>query len=236
MSLGPVAVVLASGGMDSCVAAAIGATKYRLAFLHCRYGQRTERRERAAFESIADHFGVVERRILSLDFLSAIGGSSLTDHSIPVPEGNTERKEIPTTYVPFRNAIFLSAAVSWAEVIGAEVVIVGAVEEDSSGYPDCRAGFFEAFNRVVAAGTKAGGRLRVETPVIGKSKGEIVSIGISLGAPLHLTWSCYQSEDEACGRCDSCLLRRRGFAEAGISDPIQYRRPDPMVSLNRNHH
>ncbi|MDH4070297.1 MAG: 7-cyano-7-deazaguanine synthase QueC [Ignavibacteria bacterium] len=218
----PLAVVLASGGMDSCVAAAVAAREYRLAFLHVCYGQRTEQRELRSFKAIADYYNSVERLVLSFDFLGKIGGSSLTDRSLSVPPGNLHRAEIPSTYVPFRNSLFLSAAVSWAEVLGASAVVVGAVEEDSSGYPDCRREFFVAFNRVISTGTKTGSRLRIETPVIDLSKEEIVTLGASLKVPFQLTWSCYQEEEMACGTCDSCMLRRKGFAGAGIPDGISY--------------
>lgn len=311
------AVVLVSGGMDSCVAAAIAATKHELALLHASYGQRTEARERRAFEEIADFYGVSERLAVRLEHFAQIGGSALTDHRIPVPEkrtpvdsgqwivdsgrveewksgtveelksgiqnvegqrskvegihtenteaqrrveelksgrvGETEsgastrsgatqgadvaqvppasrqpgvaapQVEIPITYVPFRNAHFLAVAVSWAEVIGAEAVFIGAVAEDSSGYPDCRPEYYRVFQELVREGTKPETRIEIVTPVIGMKKSEIVRRGIELGAPLHLTWSCYQFEDAACGTCESCRLRLRGFAEAGERDPIAYR-------------
>ena len=220
------AVVLVSGGMDSCLTAAIAARDNDLAFLHINYGQRTESRELRAFNDIADHFSVGPRLILSLEHLSKVGGSSLTDHTLPVSEANLEFKGIPTSYVPFRNASMLSMAVSWAEVIGASAIYIGAVEEDSSGYPDCRQVFYDAFQAVIRAGTKPTTSIRLVTPVIRMSKEEIVRNGTKLGAPFHLTWSCYQREDVACGVCDSCALRLRGFQRAGIEDPIPYdRRP-----------
>lgn len=218
------AVVLVSGGMDSCVTAAIAAQTHSLAVLHVGYGQLTERRERRAFEQIADFYHVTERDRLAvrLDHFRQIGGSALTDPSIPVPEtGLTEG--IPVTYVPFRNAHFLAIAVSWAEAIGAKGVYIGAVEEDSSGYPDCRPGYYRAFQELVREGTRPETGIEICTPVIGMSKAEIVRRGLALGAPLERTWSCYQGEEEACGVCDSCLLRLRAFAEAGIADPIRYR-------------
>lgn len=223
------AVVLVSGGMDSCVTAALTARDRTPAFLHVSYGQRTEARELRAFHAIADHYGVERRLVLRLESLARIGGSSLTDRSIPVPEADLLRQGVPDTYVPFRNTHLLAAAVSWAEVIGAGAVCIGAVEEDSSGYPDCRRVYYETFSRLVEVGTKAGAALRVETPLIGMRKAEIVALGLRLGAPLHLTWSCYRDEEIACGRCDSCLLRLRGFAEAGAVDPIPYavRSPSP---------
>ena len=216
------AVVLMSGGMDSCVAAAIAAGEYTLSFLHLNYGQRTEERELKAFHDLADFFRVERRLVVPMSHLSRIGGSSLTDHAIPVEKADLGRQEVPSSYVPFRNAGMLAVAVSWAEVIGAGAVVVGAVEEDSSGYPDCRREFFEAFQRVIDLGTKPATRMVIETPVIGLSKAAIVQKGTALGAPLHLTWSCYQREDIACGMCDSCALRLRGFQIAGIDDPIPY--------------
>jgi 7-cyano-7-deazaguanine synthase len=218
----PLAVVLASGGLDSCVTAAIAAREYRLALLHVAYGQRTEQKELEAFNALADFYQAEQRRVCRLDHLRQIGGSSLTDPNIPVETANLERKEIPSSYVPFRNAHFLSAAVSWGEVIGARKIFIGAVAEDSSGYPDCRPEYYEAFNRVIAVGTKPETKLEIVTPVIHMRKSEIVRKGAELGAPLHLTWSCYQRQDVACGVCDSCALRLRGFLEAGLEDPIAY--------------
>jgi 7-cyano-7-deazaguanine synthase len=221
-----VAVVLVSGGMDSCVTAAIAnSLGYELAFLHLNYRQRTEKRELKAFNDIADFYNVKKRLVISVEHLKLIGGSSLTDENIPVEKADLKRTGIPTSYVPFRNANMLSIAVSWAEVIGATKIFIGAVEEDSSGYPDCRKEFYNAFNEVIRLGTKAGveGRpIRIVTPIIDMKKWEIVKKGIELGAPLHLTWSCYQREDIACGVCDSCALRLRGFQLAGVDDPIPY--------------
>jgi 7-cyano-7-deazaguanine synthase len=222
MTMRPVAVALVSGGMDSCVAAAIGGADYDLAFLHMNYGQRTERRELRAFNNVADAMGVTRRLVVPMTHLAQIGGSSLTDPAVPVDQADLTRTGVPASYVPFRNAGMLSVAVSWAEVLGAQAIIVGAVEEDSSGYPDCRRTFFEAFQKVVDAGTRPGSGIRILTPVIGMSKSQIVTRGVALGAPLHLTWSCYQNEDAACGVCDSCALRLRGFDQAGIADPIPY--------------
>ena len=218
----PKAVVLASGGMDSCVTTAIAARDYTLAMLHLRYGQRTADREQQAFDAIADHYEAAERLIVTMDHLSKIGGSSLTDPSIPVSRAALHGAGIPTSYVPFRNANILSVAVSWAEVIGAVAIFVGAVEEDSSGYPDCRKEFYKAFGEVIRTGTKPTTHIEIVTPVIEMSKGEIVFRGMALGAPFHLTWSCYQREDVACGVCDSCALRLRGFQLAGIEDPLPY--------------
>ena len=223
----PKAVVLVSGGLDSCVTAAIAAQDYRLAFLHMNYGQRTERREFKAFNDIADFYEVRERLSVDVTFFNQIGGSSLTDESIAVSKADLTNKEIPSSYVPFRNANILSIATSWAEVIGAQKIFIGAVEEDSSGYPDCRIDFFRAFNRAIDLGTKPDTLIEVITPVIAMKKSDIVRKGLELNAPLHLTWSCYQNEDKACGVCDSCALRLRGFQQAGVEDPIPYVvRPD----------
>ena len=216
------AVVLVSGGMDSCVTAAIACQAYEPAFLHLNYGQRTERRELRAFNEIADAYGVDRRLVVSVEHLSKIGGSSLTDRRIDVEPPDLERKAIPISYVPFRNANILSIAVSWGEVLGARKIFIGAVEEDSSGYPDCRSEFYEAFNRVIALGTRPETRLEIITPIIHLRKSEIVQKGVELGAPFHLTWSCYQNEVHACGVCDSCALRLRGFRLAGVEDPILY--------------
>ena len=217
------AVCLVSGGMDSCVTAAIANDENdELAFLHVSYGQRTEDRERRAFDELADFYQVKKRLVASIEHLKAIGGSSLTENKIPVSEPNLESREIPTSYVPFRNAHLLSIATSWAEVISAKRIYVGAVAEDSSGYPDCRPEFYDAFQRTVDAGTRPETQIEIVTPVIYMRKSEIVKRGIQLGAPLHLTWSCYQGESVACGRCDSCALRLRAFREAGVDDPISY--------------
>lgn len=217
------AIVLVSGGMDSCVTAAIAALESdELAFLHINYGQRTEARERQAFNDVADHYSVETRLDISIEHLARIGGSSLTDETIAVTEANLSSTEIPTSYVPFRNANMLAIAVSWAEVIAANAIYIGAVAEDSSGYPDCRPEFYEAFQRTIDTGTKPDTHIAIRTPIIQLSKAEIVSKGIELNAPLNLTWSCYRSEDLACGTCDSCALRLRGFAQAGVEDPIPY--------------
>ena len=239
--------------MDSCVTAAMARETHELALLHASYGQRTEARERRAFEEIADFYSVRERLVVRLEHFSQIGGSALTDPRIAVPENDAVprnrgreilrfaqddkagglgagqagkpvlRKEIPVTYVPFRNAHFLSVAVSWAEVLGARAVFIGAVAEDSSGYPDCRPEYYRAFQQVIREGTRPETQIEIVTPVIALRKSEIIRRGISLGAPLHLTWSCYQFGEEACGACESCVLRLRAFAEAGAADPIAYR-------------
>src|ERR1041385_4699561 len=202
------AICLVSGGIDSCVTAAIANKENdELAFLHVSYGQRTEKREREAFEALADHFGVKSRLVISLEHLAKIGGSSLTDDRIPVTTANLSAPNIPSSYVPFRNAHLLAAAVSWAEVIAATAIYIGAVAEDSSGYPDCRPEFYDAFQNVIDTGTKPETRITIQTPVIAMRKSEIVRKGIELGAPLHLTWSCYKESERACGNCDSCALR-----------------------------
>jgi 7-cyano-7-deazaguanine synthase len=216
------AVVLASGGMDSLVTTAVAARERELAMLHISYGQRTEGRELKAFNDIADFYEVQFRMTASIAHLARIGGSSLTDREIEVGQADLESKEIPTSYVPFRNAHLLSIATSWAEVIGADRIYIGAVAEDSSGYPDCRPEYYEAFQRAIDLGTKPETKIEIVTPVIQLRKSEIVKLGAELGAPLELSWSCYKREDVACGECDSCALRLRGFREAGLRDPIPY--------------
>ena len=217
------AICLVSGGMDSCVTAAIANEENdELAFLHVSYGQRTEKREREAFEALADHFDVKQRLVISLEHLAKIGGSSLTDDRIPVTEADLSAPGIPSSYVPFRNAHLLAAAVSWGEVINATAIYIGAVAEDSSGYPDCRPEFYDAFQNLLDTGTRPETRITIQTPVIAMRKSEIVQRGIELGAPLELTWSCYRESELACGNCDSCALRLRAFREAGATDPIPY--------------
>jgi 7-cyano-7-deazaguanine synthase len=215
------AVVLLSGGMDSAVCAALAVRDHEAAAVHVSYGQRTEDRERRSFETICERLGIRDRLLVRNEALRAIGGSALTDSSIPVPEPHSIGNGVPVTYVPFRNAHFLAVAVSWAEVLGAEKIYIGAVEPDSSGYPDCRPEYYRAFNEVVNTGTKDG-TIRVVTPLIAMHKAEIVRLGLELNAPFDLTWSCYQREDRACGVCDSCVLRLRAFREAGAEDPIPY--------------
>jgi len=226
------AVVLLSGGMDSCVALAITlAEGYKVSALHVNYGQLTESRELSAFQDICNHYNITDRLVVNISHLVQIGGSSLTDARLPMGlmpggkehgTGHSERGTVPNTYVPFRNANILAIATSWAEVIAANAITIGAVEEDSSGYPDCRESFFTAFDKVISEGTKPGAHIRVLTPVIHFHKAEIVKKGLELHAPLHLTWSCYCNEKEACGECDSCRLRLRGFEMAGFADPIPY--------------
>jgi 7-cyano-7-deazaguanine synthase len=225
------AIVLLSGGMDSCVTVAEAIHKHgkeRVGLLHASYGQRTEVRERRAFSEIADFYRVEERLQVRLDYFRPIGGSALTDSEITVPENELGApgpggSAIPVTYVPFRNAHFLSVAVSWAEARGASEICIGAVAEDSSGYPDCRPEYYEAFQELIRRGTRLETKIEIVTPVIRLKKSQIVRRGLELGAPLHLTWSCYQGEAQACGTCDSCLLRLRAFEEAGVRDPIVYR-------------
>jgi 7-cyano-7-deazaguanine synthase len=214
-------VVLLSGGMDSCVCATLAVLDHDVHALHVSYGQRTEERERRAFEAICDRLGISERLAVRNEIFALVGGSALTDRRIAVPESHAIGTDIPVTYVPFRNAHFLSAAVSWAEVLGAKKIYIGAVEQDSSGYPDCRPAYYEAFNRVIAAGTKEGS-IEIVTPLIAMRKAEIIRLGLELSAPLDLTWSCYSQEDAACGVCDSCILRLRAFREAGAEDALPY--------------
>jgi 7-cyano-7-deazaguanine synthase len=222
------AVVLVSGGLDSCVTAAVAKDfGFEPCFLHVNYGQLTEKRELKAFNDIADFYGGEKRLVVDISYLKQIGGSALTDKNIDVEDGAFDRVGIPKTYVPFRNANILSIATSWAEVIKAEKIFIGAVEEDSSGYPDCRKVFYEAFNNLLKVGINPQNNIEIVTPLIEMRKKEIVQLGIKLNAPLNLTWSCYKSEDLACGNCDSCFLRLRGFKEANIKDPILYRQyPD----------
>lgn len=217
------AICLVSGGLDSCVTAAIAhGENDELAFLHVSYGQRTADRERKSFEALADHYEVKSRLVISLEQLARIGGSSLTDKAIAVTAANLASASIPSSYVPFRNAHLLSTAVSWGEVLEAASIYIGAVAEDSSGYPDCRPEFYAAFQSAIDLGTKPETHLTIRTPVIHMKKSEIVRKGVELGAPLHLTWSCYQESEAACGNCDSCALRLRAFREAGVADPIPY--------------
>lgn len=219
----PRSVVLLSGGMDSSVCAALAVRETDASALHISYGQRTESRERVAFEKICDRLGISRRLAVRNDVLSKVGGSALTDKGIAVPEAGEKigAGDIPVTYVPFRNAHFLAAAVSWAEVLGATRIYIGAVEQDSSGYPDCRPAYYDAFNQVIRTGTRDGS-ISIVTPLIALRKAEIVKLGSEAGAPFDLTWSCYTREDRACGVCESCQLRLRAFEEAGVQDPIPY--------------
>ena len=218
----PLAIVLMSGGMDSAVTAAIAGREHEICGLHASYGQRTWQRERKAFEAQAARYGIRRRMVVDLTYLARMGGSSLTDAGIEVPDSDLAGHAIPNTYVPFRNAHFLAIGVSWAEVLGAGRVFVGAVEEDSSGYPDCRPEYYRVMNELVEVGTRPETQIRIETPLIRMKKSEIIRRGLELGVPFETTWSCYRSEELACGRCDSCALRLRAFAEAGHEDPIPY--------------
>lgn len=217
------AVVAASGGMDSCVTAAIAAQNFELAMLHVNYGQRTEKRELKSFLDICDFYRVEKRMIIDISYLAKIGGSALVDKNIEIRNADLNSREIPSTYVPFRNANILSICVSWAEVLGAQNIFIGAVYEDSSGYPDCAPAFFEAFEKAANLGTRPQTKIKIVAPLLNMTKAEIVAKGMELNAPFHLTWSCYRDEEIACGTCDSCALRLRGFQEAGYDDPIPYK-------------
>lgn len=217
-------VLCLSGGMDSCVCAALAARDHDLYAVHFSYGQRTEQRELESAREIARLVGAKKFLPLRTEVFRHIGGSALTDDTIAIPAAGPDEpigEQVPVTYVPFRNAHFLSAAVSWAEVLGAETVTIGAVEQDSSGYPDCRPAYYDAFNELIRQGTKDG-VIRVETPLIHLRKREIVLLGVELGAPLHVSWSCYSGNREACGVCESCVLRLRAFREAAMTDPLPY--------------
>jgi 7-cyano-7-deazaguanine synthase len=218
-----IAIVSLSGGLDSCVTTAIANEEYELALFHANYKQRTEKRELKSFNDIGDFYGIEKRLIIDFSHFSKIGGSSLTDWNLTVKNANLSNNSIPNSYVPFRNANILSACMSWGEVINASAIFMGAVHEDSSGYPDCRPEFFASFEKMAKLGTRPETNIKIITPVINFSKKEIVLKGKELNAPLHLTWSCYKNEDAACGICDSCALRLRGFQLAGIEDPINYK-------------
>ena len=218
----PLAVVLASGGLDSCVAAAVARRSFDLALFHANYGQRTLNRELEAFRAQAAFFQVVTTLEVDLHYLSQVGGSSLTDPEREVPAGEEDPPGIPNTYVPFRNSNLLAAATAWAEVLGAAALFIGANVLDNPGYPDCRPEYFEAFSRVIELGTRPETNIRIHTPLIQLDKAGIVRLGLDLGAPLELTWSCYINDSRACGRCSSCRLRLKGFAAAGVPDPISY--------------
>lgn len=220
------AICLVSGGLDSCVTAAYAIKNgYDVSFLHINYGQRTQKRELEAFENLVEFYKVKNKMSVDISYLKNIGGSSLTDFSLDVEEGSAPKSsgKLPSTYVPFRNANMIAIAVSWAETVDASKIFIGAVDEDSSGYPDCTAVFFEKFNDLLKVAIASDKSIQIETPIIKLTKAEIVKLGLELKAPLHLTWSCYQSEDKACGVCESCFLRLRGFKEAGIADPIEYK-------------
>ena len=223
MKTRPLAVVLLSGGLDSCVTAAVARRDFDLALCHANYGQRTVNRELRAFRDQAAFFGVDLVLEADLSFLGQIGGSSLTDHRKSVPtEAESPPGTIPSTYVPFRNSILLATAAAWAEVLEAEAIFIGANILDNPGYPDCRPVYFEAFNRLLELGTRPVTHLTIKTPLIHLDKAGIVRLGLELKAPFHLTWSCYINDEAACGRCSSCVLRLKGFAAAGATDPISY--------------
>jgi 7-cyano-7-deazaguanine synthase len=216
------AIVLVSGGLDSCVTAALAHQEYEMAFLHVNYGQRTATRELKAFEDIAKYYKVKKRLLADSSYLQAIGGSSLVDVTIPIEQSNIGSENIPSTYVPFRNTHLIAIATSWAETINAQAIFIGAVEQDSSGYPDCRQRYFQIFEQLIEEGTRPETHISLKTPIIELRKCDIIKKALELKAPLHLTWSCYQKSREACGLCESCILRLRGFNEAGIVDPIPY--------------
>ena len=218
----PLAVVLASGGLDSFVVAAVAKEQYGLALLHANYGQRTVARELKAFQAQAAFFQARRTLTINLDFLGEMGGSSLTDASLPVPPQEEESPGIPTTYVPFRNSLFLAAATAWAEVLHASAIFIGANVLDNPGYPDCRPEYFQAFEKVIQLGARPETHLSIMTPLIHLDKAGIIRLGLDKGAPLHLSWSCYVNDEAACGRCSSCRLRLKGFAAAGLPDPIPY--------------
>lgn len=219
-----VAVCLVSGGMDSAVCAAIASQKHRVAFLHANYGQRTEQKELAAFHALCDHYSAAARLVVDFAHLKAIGGTSLLSDGPSVPTQAPIAGQIPSTYVPFRNGLLLSVAGAWAEVLSAEAIYFGAVEQDSSGYPDCRVEFIQAMQGAIRAGTKPGNPVVIEAPLVSLQKAQIVARGAALKVPFQLTWSCYQANDEACGECESCHLRLKGFSAAGLVDPIPYRK------------
>lgn len=216
------AIVLVSGGLDSCVTAALAHQNYEMAFLHVNYGQRTAKRELKSFNDLANHYNVKKRLLADCSYLKTIGGSSLVDLSIPIEQSGLNTDTIPSTYVPFRNTHLIAIATSWAEIIKAQAIFIGAVEQDSSGYPDCRQGYFTLFEKLIEKGTRPETHISLKTPIITMKKSEIIKKGLELQAPLHLTWSCYQKSRKACGLCESCMLRLRGFNEAGVEDPIPY--------------
>lgn len=217
------AIVLLSGGMDSLVTAAVAVQECeQVCFLHASYGQKTQERERQSFERLCRHYQPTDSKILDWSWLAEIGGSRLTDPDFASDRSLAESR-IPDTYVPFRNASLICAAVAWAEAVNASRIYIGAVEEDSSGYPDCRKSFFEAMQKAIETGSRNLPLITIHTPVIDLDKASIVRLGIQLNAPFELSWSCYFSSEEACGVCDSCRLRLKAFSLAGIADPINYR-------------
>jgi len=219
------AVVLTSGGMDSLITTAIAKNENdEIYLLHANYGQRTEQKELDSFHNIANYFKPKDVMIINIDYLVQIGGNSLTDKNMDIPK-NELSDSVPNTYVPFRNGNLISIAASWAEVLGAQKIYIGAVEVDSSGYPDCRKEFYIKLESAINAGTKDDTNIQICTPIIDKMKSEIIKIGAQLNIPFDLSWSCYENNDIACAECDSCLLRIKAFKEAGIKDPIPYAKP-----------
>lgn len=217
------AVCVMSGGMDSTLSAYMMKNSgYEIVAVHFNYDQRTQKKELECFNKICDEANVSSRYILDLDFFKQLGASALTDKSIEVPTGGLE-DGVPVTYVPFRNGIFLSMAAAIAEKEGAEVISIGVVEEDSSGYPDCREEYINSMQRSINLGTKDETNIEIKMPLVHLKKSQIVQKALELGVPLSLTWSCYKNEDEACGVCDSCRLRLNGFKIAGVKDPINYK-------------
>jgi len=224
------AVILLSGGLDSSTVLGIAVSKGREAYaLSVNYRQRHHKELNAA-RRIAKHFGVKDHKIVKID-LTQFGGSALTDDRVAVPERRAIEdisRGIPATYVPARNTILLGLALGYAESLDAEEIYIAANAIDYSGYPDCRPEFYAAFREVARLGTKRGVEghpIRIHTPLIHMTKADIVRTGAKLGVPFELTWSCYQGRAKACGVCDSCLLRLKGFREAGIKDPLPYEAP-----------
>ncbi len=217
------AVCIMSGGMDSTLSAyMMKSDDYEIIAVHFNYDQRTESKELECFHNICDELKVLERYVLDLDFFKQLGASALTDKSIEVPTSGVE-EGIPVTYVPFRNGIFLSMAAAIAEKEGAKLISIGVVEEDSSGYPDCRESYIKSMQESINLGTKDNTNIEIHMPLVKLQKSQIVKKALELEVPLSLTWSCYKDEDEACGICDSCRLRLNGFKLAGVKDPINYK-------------
>ena len=216
------AVCIMSGGMDSTLSAYMMKKEgYEIIAVHFNYDQRTQTKELECFENISASLHVKQKYILDLDFFKQLGASALTDQNIEVPT-NGIQEGVPVTYVPFRNGIFLSMAAAIAEKEGAQVISIGVVEEDSSGYPDCREEYIKAMQNAINLGTKEETNIEIKMPLVHLKKSQIVQEALKLDVPLELTWSCYKNEDKACGVCDSCRLRLNGFQMAGTTDPIPY--------------